>query len=315
MSLATRCPACGTIFRVVQDQLKVSEGWVRCGQCHEVFHGIEALFDLDSDPAIAARRAATRGPSRRRPRACSRTRARARPIPHADADRAPYTRAVADRHSGAAGRHAGDRRRARQSCRRRRRRSGRPTTHRPRRSRARATPVSRRPPAPLPPPPSPVRACHRATRGTIAPRFAARLAEESARAQAAAPADSRRRSRRVRTGARCRLDIAPQPRRSAARWSKMPAPSWQCPAASRGAPRAEAGRAADVRGAPRAGRPRAGDVASRPHRRLRAAVTMPARRHRGDAAGHADRGARMRPARPNWLRPFAAPPAPNRQRR
>ena len=62
MSLATRCPACGTIFRVVQDQLKVSEGWVRCGQCHEVFHGIEALFDLDSDPAVAARRAAARGP-------------------------------------------------------------------------------------------------------------------------------------------------------------------------------------------------------------------------------------------------------------
>ena len=62
MSLATRCPACGTIFRVVQDQLKVSEGWVRCGQCHEVFHGIEALFDLDSDPAVAARRAATRRP-------------------------------------------------------------------------------------------------------------------------------------------------------------------------------------------------------------------------------------------------------------
>jgi predicted Zn finger-like uncharacterized protein len=58
MSLATRCPACGTIFRVVQDQLKVSEGWVRCGQCHEVFHGIESLFDLESDPALAARRAA-----------------------------------------------------------------------------------------------------------------------------------------------------------------------------------------------------------------------------------------------------------------
>jgi predicted Zn finger-like uncharacterized protein len=58
MSLATRCPACGTIFRVVQDQLKVSEGWVRCGQCHEVFHGIESLFDLESDPTLAARRAA-----------------------------------------------------------------------------------------------------------------------------------------------------------------------------------------------------------------------------------------------------------------
>src|ERR1700761_6319756 len=58
MSLATRCPACGTIFRVVQDQLKVSEGWVRCGQCQQVFHGIEGLFDLDSDPVVAARRAA-----------------------------------------------------------------------------------------------------------------------------------------------------------------------------------------------------------------------------------------------------------------
>ena len=29
MSMATRCTSCGTIFRVVQDQLKVSEGWVR----------------------------------------------------------------------------------------------------------------------------------------------------------------------------------------------------------------------------------------------------------------------------------------------
>jgi ribosomal protein L11 methyltransferase len=31
--LATRCSACGTVFRVVQDQLRVSEGWVRCGRC------------------------------------------------------------------------------------------------------------------------------------------------------------------------------------------------------------------------------------------------------------------------------------------
>jgi predicted Zn finger-like uncharacterized protein len=37
MSLTTRCPACGTTFRVVPDQLKVSEGWVRCGRCSEVF--------------------------------------------------------------------------------------------------------------------------------------------------------------------------------------------------------------------------------------------------------------------------------------
>ena len=39
MSLITRCPACGTKFKVVTDQLKVSEGWVRCGQCAEVFVG------------------------------------------------------------------------------------------------------------------------------------------------------------------------------------------------------------------------------------------------------------------------------------
>src|SRR5437867_1363835 len=37
MSLITRCPACGTMFKVVTDQLKVSQGWVRCGQCSEVF--------------------------------------------------------------------------------------------------------------------------------------------------------------------------------------------------------------------------------------------------------------------------------------
>ena len=42
MSLATRCTSCGTIFRVVQDQLKVSEGWVRCGRCQEVFTALES---------------------------------------------------------------------------------------------------------------------------------------------------------------------------------------------------------------------------------------------------------------------------------
>lgn len=46
MSLATSCPSCGTIFKVVEDQLKVSEGWVRCGHCHEVFNALEGLFDL-----------------------------------------------------------------------------------------------------------------------------------------------------------------------------------------------------------------------------------------------------------------------------
>ena len=46
--LATRCSACGTVFRVVPDQLRVSEGWVRCGRCAQVFNALEALVDLES---------------------------------------------------------------------------------------------------------------------------------------------------------------------------------------------------------------------------------------------------------------------------
>lgn len=37
------------MFRVVQDQLKVSEGWVRCGRCQTVFNAQESLFDLDNE--------------------------------------------------------------------------------------------------------------------------------------------------------------------------------------------------------------------------------------------------------------------------
>jgi predicted Zn finger-like uncharacterized protein len=55
MSLATRCPVCQTVFRVVQDQLKVSEGWVRCGRCAKVFNAFEGLFDLEREfPALRA---------------------------------------------------------------------------------------------------------------------------------------------------------------------------------------------------------------------------------------------------------------------
>jgi predicted Zn finger-like uncharacterized protein len=45
MSLITSCPACGTMFRVVPDQLKISEGWVRCGHCSEVFDATANLTD------------------------------------------------------------------------------------------------------------------------------------------------------------------------------------------------------------------------------------------------------------------------------
>ena len=49
MSLATRCTNCGTVFRVVRDQLRVSEGWVRCGRCQEVFNALDHLFDLERE--------------------------------------------------------------------------------------------------------------------------------------------------------------------------------------------------------------------------------------------------------------------------
>ncbi len=47
MSLVTRCPACGTAFKVVKDQLRISDGWVRCGRCSEVF---DATLDLQEAP-------------------------------------------------------------------------------------------------------------------------------------------------------------------------------------------------------------------------------------------------------------------------
>src|SRR5688572_26524674 len=50
MSLVTRCPACGTTFKVVRDQLRISEGWVRCGRCSEVF---DATLDLHETPEAA----------------------------------------------------------------------------------------------------------------------------------------------------------------------------------------------------------------------------------------------------------------------
>jgi predicted Zn finger-like uncharacterized protein len=53
MSLVTRCPTCSTTFKVVRDQLRISDGWVRCGRCSEVF---DAMLDLQelSETAPAA---------------------------------------------------------------------------------------------------------------------------------------------------------------------------------------------------------------------------------------------------------------------
>ena len=195
MSLATRCPSCGTIFRVVQDQLKVSEGWVRCGQCHEVFHGIEALFDLDSDPAIAARRAAARLPAAPPPtRVFAEQRANAPiPLPTTPPAPAPTPSPIAIPARPSAPVTTG-----RQSV------QATPSAFGPsglppvapgiRPGYTGFTPVARtvESPPPLPSaPPAPLSTspiAPLATRGTIAPRFAARLAEESAaRAQAPLP--------------------------------------------------------------------------------------------------------------------------------
>jgi len=44
MALTTRCPHCGTSFKVVPDQLRVRNGLVRCGACSTVFDGRACLL-------------------------------------------------------------------------------------------------------------------------------------------------------------------------------------------------------------------------------------------------------------------------------
>jgi len=68
MSLTTSCPSCGTMFRVVPDQLKISEGWVRCGHCSEVFDATahlaeEILLEAEPEPAPQAAQAPSIGAS------------------------------------------------------------------------------------------------------------------------------------------------------------------------------------------------------------------------------------------------------------
>lgn len=55
MSLITRCPACGTMFKVVPDHLRISDGWVRCGQCSEVFDAREHLQQRMPKTAVDTR--------------------------------------------------------------------------------------------------------------------------------------------------------------------------------------------------------------------------------------------------------------------
>lgn len=52
MALATQCPHCSTSFRVVNDQLKLHAGLVRCGACHQTFNGIEYLIAPGGKPKV-----------------------------------------------------------------------------------------------------------------------------------------------------------------------------------------------------------------------------------------------------------------------
>ena len=52
MSFITRCPTCSTAFRVVPDQLKLANGWVRCGHCNEVFEAILHRQANDDNQAL-----------------------------------------------------------------------------------------------------------------------------------------------------------------------------------------------------------------------------------------------------------------------
>ena len=45
MNLFTRCPKCGTAFRVHPAQLSAKGGQVRCGKCDNVFDGVAALVE------------------------------------------------------------------------------------------------------------------------------------------------------------------------------------------------------------------------------------------------------------------------------
>ena len=60
MSFTTRCPACGTTFKIVPDQLKISDGWVRCGHCADVF---DATLFLQGEAAPVVPAASPVAPS------------------------------------------------------------------------------------------------------------------------------------------------------------------------------------------------------------------------------------------------------------
>jgi predicted Zn finger-like uncharacterized protein len=63
MALTTRCPQCGTSFKVVPDQLRVRNGLVRCGACSIVFDGRACLLPEPGAPVAPAAPASAPLPS------------------------------------------------------------------------------------------------------------------------------------------------------------------------------------------------------------------------------------------------------------
>lgn len=53
MSMVTSCPACATTFRITQEQLRVRQGKVRCGQCRGTFDAFKALASMPDTPLAA----------------------------------------------------------------------------------------------------------------------------------------------------------------------------------------------------------------------------------------------------------------------
>ena len=73
MNLTTRCPNCGTAFRVQPAQLSARGGKVRCGKCSNVFDGVNSLLaeeqtqeadapEAGPSPQLALFEAARQGP-------------------------------------------------------------------------------------------------------------------------------------------------------------------------------------------------------------------------------------------------------------
>lgn len=49
--MRTRCPVCGTVFRVTTEQLRLKAGKVRCGHCQALFNAFDELLPEDVEPA------------------------------------------------------------------------------------------------------------------------------------------------------------------------------------------------------------------------------------------------------------------------